>query len=235
MPLPPFLSAWPTFRTLRTPTSSVSSVPSSPTKTVQLTIVLPPADATVDIAIWSDTEQGLAITAGSLATLRPLFRAVTSKFGSYGTTGGTPNPSGHLKTPGGSQAHKLQQTVWPSDHSRARNNSQGGPWSMLRTEHGDEFELVTKITKTSGGEGSPSPPGSAEGIKGGIVRETEVTTVVEERRLGHGAGDDGAGGKRKSWWRGGGRERSSSDKEDSESQKELNAVARERREPGDYV
>ncbi|RFU76640.1 integral membrane [Trichoderma arundinaceum] len=32
--------------------------------------------ATVDIAIWSATEQGLAITAGSLATLRPLLRSI---------------------------------------------------------------------------------------------------------------------------------------------------------------
>ncbi|CEI70750.1 hypothetical protein FVEN_g769 [Fusarium venenatum] len=30
--------------------------------------------ATIDIAIWSTTEQGLAVTAGSLATLQPLFR-----------------------------------------------------------------------------------------------------------------------------------------------------------------
>lgn len=79
-----------------------------------------------------------------------------------------------------------------------------------------------------------SPPGSAEGIKGGIVRETEVTRVVEERTLGT-IGEDGAGGKRKSWWRGGGSSRRSSDKDDSESQKELNAVVRERRDPGDYV
>ena len=37
--------------------------------------------ATVDIAIWSDIEQGLAITAGSLATLRPLFRAFAERVG----------------------------------------------------------------------------------------------------------------------------------------------------------
>ncbi|KAF4784681.1 hypothetical protein HER10_EVM0011124 [Colletotrichum scovillei] len=37
--------------------------------------------ATVDIAIWSTTEQGLAITAGSLATLRPLFRLVGYRLG----------------------------------------------------------------------------------------------------------------------------------------------------------
>ncbi|OAQ59982.2 hypothetical protein VFPPC_14714 [Pochonia chlamydosporia 170] len=33
-------------------------------------------DATIDIAIWSTTEQGLAITAGNLATLRPLLRSI---------------------------------------------------------------------------------------------------------------------------------------------------------------
>jgi hypothetical protein len=37
--------------------------------------------ATVDVAIWSDIEQGLAITAGSMATLRPLYRQFSSRFG----------------------------------------------------------------------------------------------------------------------------------------------------------
>jgi hypothetical protein len=37
--------------------------------------------STVDIAIWSDIEQGLAITAGSLATLRPLYRLVCERLG----------------------------------------------------------------------------------------------------------------------------------------------------------
>ncbi|KAH6614235.1 hypothetical protein C7974DRAFT_321456 [Boeremia exigua] len=43
--------------------------------------------ATLDIAIWSDTEQALAITAGSLATLRPLYRKIANHFG-ISTTGG---------------------------------------------------------------------------------------------------------------------------------------------------
>ncbi|RHZ68349.1 hypothetical protein CDV55_107048 [Aspergillus turcosus] len=38
--------------------------------------------ATVQIAIWSNIETGLAITAGSLATLRPLFRILHSRTGS---------------------------------------------------------------------------------------------------------------------------------------------------------
>ncbi|KAF5539229.1 integral membrane protein PTH11 [Fusarium phyllophilum] len=37
--------------------------------------------ATIDIAIWSTTEQGLAVTAGSLATLRPLLRLLGRKLG----------------------------------------------------------------------------------------------------------------------------------------------------------
>ncbi|RSL61736.1 hypothetical protein CEP54_006105 [Fusarium duplospermum] len=37
--------------------------------------------ATLDIAIWSTTEQGLAVTAGSLATLRPLLRLLGHKLG----------------------------------------------------------------------------------------------------------------------------------------------------------
>ncbi|KAM0272113.1 hypothetical protein ACHAPA_002409 [Fusarium lateritium] len=37
--------------------------------------------ATIDIAIWSTTEQGLAITAGSLATLRPLLRSLGRRLG----------------------------------------------------------------------------------------------------------------------------------------------------------
>ena len=49
---------------------------------------------TVDIAIWSDVEQGLTITAGSLATLRPLYRALTERLEwSQGTTSPLGKPS----------------------------------------------------------------------------------------------------------------------------------------------
>ncbi|KAL1611915.1 hypothetical protein SLS60_000137 [Paraconiothyrium brasiliense] len=36
---------------------------------------------TTDIAIWSTVEQGLAITAGSLATIRPLFQLILTRLG----------------------------------------------------------------------------------------------------------------------------------------------------------
>jgi hypothetical protein len=44
---------------------------------------------TLDVAVWSDIEQGLAITAGSLATLRPLYRDVTKFL--LGWTDAAPN------------------------------------------------------------------------------------------------------------------------------------------------
>lgn len=44
--------------------------------------------ATVDIAIWSDTEQALGITAASLATLRPLYRQLAAKIGISTNSGG---------------------------------------------------------------------------------------------------------------------------------------------------
>lgn len=67
--------------------------------------------ATLDIAIWSTVEQGLAIAAGSLATLRPLLRLVGWKLGmttrpshmgpsSYGKMGGSRSAhlSGHMSS-----------------------------------------------------------------------------------------------------------------------------------------
>jgi hypothetical protein len=53
--------------------------------------------ATLDIAIWSDIEQGLAITAGSLATLRPLWRQISTTFG-FSSTFSPSTPSG-MRTP----------------------------------------------------------------------------------------------------------------------------------------
>lgn len=65
--------------------------------------------ATTDIAIWSTVEQGLAVAAGSMATLRPLVKLIGYKLGltsarpshmgrsGYGNTYGKMNSqSGHL-------------------------------------------------------------------------------------------------------------------------------------------
>lgn len=54
--------------------------------------------ATVDVAIWSTVEQGLAISAGSLATLRPLLKQVGYKLGV--TTRPSGAGYGKMGTPG---------------------------------------------------------------------------------------------------------------------------------------
>ena len=56
--------------------------------------------ATLDIAIWSDIECGLAITAGSLATLRPLYRSLALTLGFATTADMDPSKPTGLKSPG---------------------------------------------------------------------------------------------------------------------------------------
>jgi hypothetical protein len=80
--------------------------------------------ATVDIAIWSDIEQGLAITAGSLATLRPLYRKVATRLGlSTGPSEDLSGPS--KKTP-----------KWTPDLSSPRRKNFSSFGSLFRSEKG---------------------------------------------------------------------------------------------------
>lgn len=72
---------------------------------------------TVDIAIWSDIEQGLAITAGSLATLRPLYRIISARLG-LSQSATNPKPS-----------EKQSREWYPSASSNKRKRS--GPFSLI--------------------------------------------------------------------------------------------------------
>jgi hypothetical protein len=97
--------------------------------------------ATLDIAIWSDVEQGLAITAGSLATLRPLYRQIASRFGFDQTGNGGSDPN----TPGKSSAVKWLGAPTTDEHRRKKGIFTLN--SRLRTEKGttrkseDEYGL----------------------------------------------------------------------------------------------
>jgi hypothetical protein len=85
--------------------------------------------ATIDIAIWSTTEQGLAITAGSLATLRPLFRLISGKVSSlYG------NRSTNLRA----SDHKQHPPTIGAGESNRQQNRPHGPFSLLSTRGGDD-------------------------------------------------------------------------------------------------
>jgi hypothetical protein len=74
--------------------------------------------STVDIAVWTDIEQGLAITAGSLATLRPLYRIISNHLGI----------SRASKYPKGSGGKESQQKWHRAPSSKPKR---GGPFSLI--------------------------------------------------------------------------------------------------------
>ncbi|CRK40608.1 hypothetical protein BN1723_004857 [Verticillium longisporum] len=91
--------------------------------------------ATVDIAIWSTTESGLAIIAGSLATLRPLFRLVARAMGLS-----TNDPSGYQVS---GQQRIPSGMGWANQADEGRDSRRGkGPFS-LTTFLNDEAEART--------------------------------------------------------------------------------------------
>lgn len=78
--------------------------------------------ATVDVAIWSDIEQGLAITAGSAATLRPLYRKLTSTLGlSTDTPDEVSNKPSGMRTPQWSPQLSSPRRQFPSFKSLLRS------------------------------------------------------------------------------------------------------------------
>lgn len=87
--------------------------------------------ATTDIAIWSCTEQGLAITAGSLATLRPLFRLISQKLGLTQ-----------------SRSEVCQTPQYPSN-SRKRISRPFGVVSFRNTDGADSYHRMNDIGSQS--------------------------------------------------------------------------------------
>ncbi len=117
------------------------------------------AGATIDIAIWSTTEQGLAITAGSLATLRPLFRRIAAKLGWSTVQSGMPaaeegpNSSiGHRNTTGRGRKEPADHsvslvypaTIMMTTRRRPKTSKMGG------LKLGDGYPGNFKTTITSG-------------------------------------------------------------------------------------
>ncbi|KAK3290542.1 uncharacterized protein B0H64DRAFT_479240 [Chaetomium fimeti] len=78
---------------------------------------------TIDVAIWSTTEQCLAITAGGLATLQPLVKLIAFKLG-LGGRPSLPTPSGYgnnMPMPTGSIAVKRSFTHRTEARTSAHN------------------------------------------------------------------------------------------------------------------
>lgn len=127
--------------------------------------------ATVEIAIWSNIETGLGISAGSLATLRPLLRRFFPRSsrdgGSY-----TPAP-GSRRLPLGSLDSGAQH--------RFRPDKLAVTVTTVQSHHpGEELDTWERISQEQLTE-RPPLPGIAEEINTGmgIHRTIEVNRTVE--------------------------------------------------------
>lgn len=106
------------------------SMPSLTTYVLFLTVYL---GATADIAIWSEVEQGLAITAASFATLRPLFRVVFSNFGIL-STGSDTAPSGAAN----GNKNPIGSTGWSKTSRRSKRSSHHSSISLSTLDQRDQ-------------------------------------------------------------------------------------------------
>lgn len=113
--------------------------------------------ATLDIAIWSTVEGGLGITAGSLATLRPLFRIIGPKFG--------------LSTRGPSI---LQDSDGPRGF---RGDSEG---SRGRKKDGDLFSLTAFKGRNESGKATLRETGN-EGVRDISMGKYDSSRVKQEK------------------------------------------------------
>lgn len=108
---------------------------------------------TVDIAIWSDTEQGLAVTAGSLATLRPLYRVIVKSLG--------------LSQPASDPLSKRSDRVWYPSNSY-KKSKRSGPFSLM---------TLTRHDTRPGGD-SEDPLENARPVK---LRDTSPERDQQEK------------------------------------------------------
>ncbi|KAL4931364.1 uncharacterized protein BDV17DRAFT_256685 [Aspergillus undulatus] len=129
--------------------------------------------ATIEIAIWSNIEAGLGITAGSLATLRPLLRhwlGFSSADASY--TRGAPSPfpgrSGS-RLPGGLSDRGHIYPLGSMDNSvqsRLRPDKLALTVTTIQTQHDNSSEerLTSEENSRSHGGKPSSPPLDGMGI-----------------------------------------------------------------------
>ncbi|KAJ0418792.1 hypothetical protein BJY00DRAFT_324727 [Aspergillus carlsbadensis] len=136
--------------------------------------------ATVEIAIWSNIEAGLGITAGSLATLRPLLRhwlGSTTSDGDYNNASPFPGRSGSKRL-GGTRDHERNRAfpLGSLDNSSTQ--------ARLRP---DKAVTVTTVhTRHDNEEGDSS--GHGLGWRGGSVSSSEERLTTERERHGGGRG-----------------------------------------------
>ncbi|KAF4151932.1 hypothetical protein CNMCM8927_002454 [Aspergillus lentulus] len=129
--------------------------------------------ATVQIAIWSNIETGLAITAGSLATVRPLFRILHSRNGSsyriFDSSGPQSRKRQHQFSLG-----DLESNISRSGHDHRINPKDVRHGTTSSAERNDDADFMTESTEQLNGKSPSVPVRSLSKI--GVHRTFEVST-----------------------------------------------------------
>ncbi|KUI53596.1 hypothetical protein VP1G_01006 [Cytospora mali] len=123
--------------------------------------------ATTDIAIWSTVEAGLAVTAGSLACVRPLFKVIMQRLGWQ------------------SEAY-FHPSIPLRGGPEGRNTTNVTIGGSKRTRRTDDFNMsLFSRTGDTEDSGDAHSVGTASTTKlvtaGGIVKTSAFTVKVEER------------------------------------------------------
>lgn len=133
-------------------------------------------DSTYQIAIWTIVETGLGITAGSLITLRPLFRWLLDGSMSYGRNGRTPErSSGRYRLSSfrhDGAKHSQDPNLWRPDtdaNTKTLVEIASSPRSQVSTDANSSQEAL-----------NPGPNPSSQ-RSGGVTVERSFVQVVSER------------------------------------------------------
>lgn len=133
-------------------------------------------DSTYQIAIWTIIETGLGITAGSLITLRPLFRWLLDGSMSYGRNGRAPERSSgryrlsSFKHDGAK--HSQDPNLWRPDtdaNTKTLVEIASSPRSQVSSDANSSQEAL-----------NPGPISSGQ-RSGGVTVERSFVQVVSER------------------------------------------------------
>lgn len=133
------------------------------------------ADATTDISIWSNVEAGLGITAGSLVTLRPLFRwfrgdSYARTYGAKRTTGSIPLSSMNGNLTNKSQNDPNSNQYWRSD--LVPDNAQ----AIAITTHRSKGSSQESLNPTQGQSHGHDPGYQGRGVN--VQKSFYVSTEV---------------------------------------------------------
>ncbi|KAF2752105.1 hypothetical protein M011DRAFT_516460 [Sporormia fimetaria CBS 119925] len=142
--------------------------------------------ATLDIAIWSTVEQGLAITAGSLATLRPLFTSFLRRAG-LSSSPSKPNPA--------SGTNPMFPTTRRKGSADMLDRYRLNTFTETTCAKGDDIFTEQELSS-----GTWNPPKSYTGqlarkksVKGEVKRDNESETSLKRVGTSDGESEEGDG------------------------------------------